>query len=30
MKYPLCAIVQAADSLAAAITETTSQDIDEL
>lgn len=30
MEYPLCAIVQAADSLAAAITETTSQDIDGL
>jgi hypothetical protein len=30
MEYPLCTIVQAADSLAAAITETTSQDIDEL
>ena len=30
MEYPLCAIVQAVDSLAAAITETTSQDIDEL
>lgn len=30
MVYPLCTIVQAADSLAAAIIENTSQDIDEL
>ena len=29
-EYPLCAIVQAADSLAAAIIETTSEDIDNL
>lgn len=30
MEYPLCSIVQCADSLAAAIMETTSEDLDEL
>lgn len=30
MRYPLCAIVQCADGLAAAIMETTSEDLDEL